>query len=118
MSMFRWPTTAPSPHPIPTPPTSSSARSRWPISSPSGLQQGNQEWTVTGFGAPIYGTPNDGAHGKLISGALEQSNVETAEEMVNLITAQRYFQANAKAIDAFTQISDPSSTCGRKPWTS
>jgi flagellar hook protein FlgE len=78
------------------------------FASPSGLlQQGNQEWTVTGVsGAPIYGTPNDGAHGKLISGALEQSNVETAEEMVNLITAQRYFQANAKAIDAFTQISD------------
>jgi flagellar hook protein FlgE len=76
--------------------------------SPTGLlQQGNQEWTVTGLsGAPIYGTPNDGAHGKLISGALEQSNVDTAEEMVSLITAQRYFQANAKAIDANTQISD------------
>lgn len=76
--------------------------------SPTGLlQQGDQQWTVTGFsGAPIYGTPGDGAHGKLISGALEQSNVDTAEEMVSLITAQRYFQANAKAIDANTQISD------------
>ena len=42
---------------------------------------------------------------ELLSGALERSNVDIAEELVGLITAQRNFQANAKAIDTATQIS-------------
>ncbi len=37
--------------------------------------------------------------------AAERSNVDIAEELVGLITAQRYFQANAKAVDTATQIS-------------
>lgn len=76
--------------------------------SPTGLQQqGNQQWTVTGNSGPAtYGVPNDGANGKIIAGALENSNVDMTDQMVSLITAQRYFQANAKAIDANTQISD------------
>jgi flagellar hook protein FlgE len=41
----------------------------------------------------------------MISGALERSNVDLAEEMVSLLTAQRNFQANARAIDTATQIS-------------
>jgi flagellar hook protein FlgE len=40
-----------------------------------------------------------------MSGALERSNVDIAEELVGLITAQRNFQANAKAIDTATQVS-------------
>ena len=44
-------------------------------------------------------------YGDLLSGALERSNVDIAEELVSLITAQRNFQANAKAIDTATQIS-------------
>ncbi len=40
-----------------------------------------------------------------MSGGIERSNVDIAEELVSLITAQRNFQANAKAIDAATQIS-------------
>jgi len=76
--------------------------------SPTGLKQvGNQEWQVTGLsGAAVYTAPSDGGSGTILSGSLEQSNVDTAQEMVGLITAQRYFQANAKAIDANTQISD------------
>ena len=45
------------------------------------------------------------AYGSLLSGALERSNVDIAEELVGLITAQRNFQANAKAIDTATQVS-------------
>jgi flagellar hook protein FlgE len=76
--------------------------------SPTGLLQvGNQEWTVTGLSGPaVYSSPTTGGSGNVLSGSLEQSNVDTATEMVGLITAQRYFQANAKAIDANTQISD------------
>jgi len=56
-------------------------------------------------GAPVYGEPGVGNYGKLLSGALERSNVDLAEEMVSLLTAQRNFQANARAIDTATQIS-------------
>ena len=44
--------------------------------------------------------------GNILSGSLESSNVDMAEEMVGLITSQRFFQANAKAIDTATQIAD------------
>jgi flagellar hook protein FlgE len=75
--------------------------------SPAGLKQvGSSNWQATGLsGQPTYGTPGQGSFGELLSGALERSNVDIAEELVSLITAQRYFQANAKAIDTATQIS-------------
>lgn len=75
--------------------------------SPNGLQQvGNSNWEATGIsGAPTYGQPSTSQYGTLLSGAVERSNVDIAEELVGLITAQRYFQANAKAIDTATQIS-------------
>jgi len=75
--------------------------------SPTGLRQvGSSNWATTGLsGAPEYGVPDEGAYGGLLAGAVERSNVDIAEELVSLITAQRYFQANAKAIDTATQIS-------------
>lgn len=75
--------------------------------SPTGLKQvGSSNWEATGLsGPPNYGSPNVGAFGALLSGAVERSNVDIAEELVSLITAQRNFQANAKAIDTATQIS-------------
>lgn len=78
------------------------------FSSPTGLKQmGTQQWEVTGLSGPAtYDVPTAGNNGYILSGSLENSNVDTATEMVGLITAQRYFQANAKAIDANTQITD------------
>ena len=75
--------------------------------SPTGLkQQGSSNWSQTGLsGSPVYGQPGDGAYGNLLSGSLERSNVDISDELVGLITAQRNFQANAKAIDTATQIS-------------
>ncbi|MGD9663959.1 MAG: flagellar hook-basal body complex protein [Novosphingobium sp.] len=75
--------------------------------SPTGLRQiGSSNWEATGIsGAPTFGIPGAGSFGDMLSGALERSNVDIAEELVGLITAQRYFQANAKAIDTATQIS-------------
>ena len=75
--------------------------------APSGLLQvGSTNWQATGLsGQPTYGAPADAQFGSLLSGALERSNVDIAEELVGLISAQRYFQANAKAIDTATQIS-------------
>lgn len=75
--------------------------------SPQGLKQvGSSNWVTTGLsGEPVRGAPDSGSNGALLAGAIEHSNVDIADELVNLITAQRYFQANAKAIDTATQIS-------------
>lgn len=75
--------------------------------APNGLRSvGQTKWQATGdSGTAVFGRPAAGTYGKMISGALERSNVDLAEEMVSLLTAQRNFQANAKAIDTATQIS-------------
>lgn len=75
--------------------------------APGGLrQEGAANWSATGIsGTATYGQPDSGFYGGILSGALERSNVDLSEEMVGLITAQRNFQANAKAIDTATQIS-------------
>lgn len=74
--------------------------------SPTGLLQvGSSNWKATGLsGTANYGQPGAGSYGSLLSGAIERSNVDISDELVNLITAQRNFQANAKAIDTATQI--------------
>ncbi len=76
--------------------------------SPSGLlPMGTQQWQATGLsGAASYFQPTTNGMGNILSGSLEASNVDMAEEMVGLITSQRFFQANAKAIDTATQIAD------------
>ncbi|MBU2340718.1 MAG: flagellar hook basal-body protein [Alphaproteobacteria bacterium] len=75
--------------------------------APTGLKRvGSSNWESTSLsGTASYGSPGTGQYGSLLSGALERSNVDIAEELVGLITAQRNFQANAKAIDTATQIS-------------
>ncbi|WP_428331783.1 flagellar hook-basal body protein [Novosphingobium sp.] len=72
--------------------------------SPDGLlQNGDQDYTATGLsGQPVYGQPATGTYGTLRSGALEESNVDLSTQLVDLITAQQYFEANSKAIDANT----------------
>ena len=76
------------------------------FSTPVGLRQdGSTHWKATGLsGQPTYGEPNQGAYGALLTGAVERSNVDITEELVGLISAQRNFQANAKAIDTAGQL--------------
>jgi flagellar hook protein FlgE len=76
------------------------------FAAPGGLRAiGQTRWQATGeSGAPAFGNPGIGSYGPLLSGALERSNVDLAGEMVALLTAQRNFQANARAIDTATQI--------------
>jgi flagellar hook protein FlgE len=75
--------------------------------APEGLRAiGQTKWEATGIsGAAIFDLPGIGKAGQILSGAIERSNVDLAEEMVALIVAQRNFQANAKAIDTATQMS-------------
>jgi flagellar hook protein FlgE len=73
-----------------------------------GLRQlGDTSWAETfDSGAPLVGSPGTGSSGLIESGALEDSNVDLTEELVNMITAQRNFQANSQVIstaDTITQ---------------
>ncbi len=49
-------------------------------------------------GDPIVGNPGEDGAGSITQGYLEMSNVQVAEEMVNMIVAQRAYESNAKAI--------------------
>ena len=77
------------------------------FSNPSGLRQlGNSYWSTTGLsGEAKLGEAGDSGFGNLMSGTIERSNVDITEELVGLIAAQRNFQANAKALDTASQIS-------------
>ena len=70
--------------------------------SQEGLRQsGDAHWEANAeSGAAVYGTGASGLFGTIQSGALERSNVDITEELVALISAQRNFQANAKAIES------------------
>ena len=77
------------------------------FSNPTGLRQlGNSYWSASGIsGQATLGAANENGFGTLQSGTLEGSNVDITEELVDLIAAQRNFQANAKALDTASQIS-------------
>ncbi|HEU0196846.1 MAG TPA: flagellar hook protein FlgE [Nevskiaceae bacterium] len=76
------------------------------FTSPQGLQQlGNTSWAQTYASGPaITGTAQSGTFGSIQSGALEASNVDVSSQLVNLITAQRNYQANAKSIQTESTI--------------
>jgi len=71
------------------------------FSSPVGLRQiGDSSFLASSAsGKPILGTPGAAGFGTLRAGATERANVDLTQELVDLITAQRNFQANAKAIE-------------------
>ena len=71
-----------------------------------GLQlQGNTDFSPTlDSGQAVIGAPGTGGRGTLSGGALELSNVDIATEFADLIVAQRGFEADAKAVTTFDQI--------------
>jgi len=74
--------------------------------NPQGLQpMGGNAWVQTvASGGPVVGTPGSGNLGVLQAGALEESNVDLTAELVNMIVAQRSYQANAQTIKTQDQI--------------
>lgn len=68
--------------------------------NPQGLNPiGDNQWEESsGSGLPIVGAPESGSLGTLQSSAVEDSNVDLTQELVNMITAQRVYQANAQTI--------------------
>ena len=72
------------------------------FANPAGLQAMGQNLLKesTASGAPIVGQAGQGGAGQLMQGALEASNVNVVEEMVNMIETQRAYEINSKAISA------------------
>ncbi|HEU0189155.1 MAG TPA: flagellar hook protein FlgE [Gallionella sp.] len=70
------------------------------FTNPQGLQpMGNNEWVESSTsGGPLIGTPGSSSLGVLQSSATEDSNVDLTAELVNMIVAQRVYQANAQTI--------------------
>jgi len=74
--------------------------------NPTGLQAiGDNLFLESGSsGAPQTGTPGLNGLGTLIQGSLESSNVNTVEELVNMIETQRAYEMNSKAIATADQM--------------
>ncbi|MCX8640165.1 flagellar hook protein FlgE [Gilliamella sp. B3172] len=66
---------------------------------------GNNNWRATlNSGAEVLGMANSGTLGSLMSGAVESSNVDMSQELVNMIVAQRNYQSNSQTIKTQDQI--------------
>ena len=76
------------------------------FNNPGGLEKaGNSSFRVgVNSGVAQVGTAGVGGRGSLMSGALEMSNVDLAEEFTGLIVAQRGFQANSRVITSSDEI--------------
>lgn len=74
--------------------------------NPQGLQPlGGNTWARTfASGDAVLGTPSVGNFGQLQAGALEDSNTDLTLELVNMVTAQRIYQANAQTIRTQDQV--------------
>ena len=74
--------------------------------NPAGLQpEGNNLFTETASsGSPLTGTPNLNGLGALENGAVETSNVNVVEELVNMIETQRAYEMNSKVISTTDQM--------------
>jgi flagellar hook protein FlgE len=64
----------------------------------------NDTISTLSSGAPVIGDPGAGGRGTLTGGALEQSNADIATQFADMIVAQRGFQANAKVVTTFDEV--------------
>lgn len=76
------------------------------FANPSGLKPGaNTSWTASvDSGTPLFSTPGSATASPLAVGVLEDSNVDLTGELVNLMSAQRNYQANTKVISAESEM--------------
>lgn len=74
--------------------------------NPAGLEaKGGNLFEVTeASGEPIYSLPGEDGVGLLMQGYLEKSNVDVAQEMINLIVAQRAYEINSKAVKTADEL--------------
>ena len=76
------------------------------FNNPNGLSSlGGNQWAETAeSGQPIPGIPGQGSLGVVQSARVEESNIDLTAELVNMITQQRVYQANAQTIRTQDQI--------------
>lgn len=74
--------------------------------NPAGLlPEGKNLFLQSGAsGEPVNATPGTDGVGEIVQGALEMSNVQVVEEMVNMIVAQRAYDVNSKAVQASDEM--------------
>lgn len=74
--------------------------------NPEGLRSlGDNVWAETGTsGQALLGLAGTGLFGEVAAGALESSNVELTKELVDLIIAQRAYQANTQTIKVQDEV--------------
>ncbi len=72
----------------------------------NGLQSlGNNQWALSSISGPeLVSAPGTGSRGVLQSSSIEESNVDLTAQLVNMITQQRNYQANAQSIKTQDQI--------------
>jgi flagellar hook protein FlgE len=78
------------------------------VASPDNLQvvAGDAYRVTTGSGDMQIGFPTEGGRGSVVSGALEQSNVDMASELTDMIVAQRDYTANSKIVQTSSELLD------------
>ncbi len=76
--------------------------------SPDNLQPvpGDAFAITTASGDLQIGFPTEGGRGEMVSGALEQSNVDMASELTDMIVAQRDYTANSKVVQTASELLD------------
>lgn len=76
------------------------------FANPNGLaSQGSNVWKATNAsGNPMDGVPGTGQFGNLTGGALEASNVDMSQELINMIVMQRNYQSNSQTIKTQDQM--------------
>ena len=76
------------------------------VPNPRGLNPMGENFVVDSpaSGAPVVGAPYTDGMGKLVQGALEQSNVNVVQELVDMIETQRAYEVNSKSISASDEM--------------
>ena len=76
------------------------------VANEQGLdKRGGTQWDATqNSGAKIWGESNKGSFGSIKNGTLEQANIDMTQELVDLISAQRNFQANSRSLEVHNQL--------------
>ncbi len=76
------------------------------FANPNGLQSlGNNQWALSSVSGPeLVSAPGTGSRGVLQSSSIEESNVDLTKQLVDMITQQRNYQANAQTIKTQDQV--------------
>ena len=78
------------------------------FANPEGLNQRGQNLYAASInsGLPVVGNPNSEGIGSIVAGALEQSNTDVGQNLINLITASTAYRGNAQVISTAQQLLD------------